>query len=49
MSDGRATKKALSVKWSQARGIKKFPRTLDRSQVSSQHLTSSDKYCEAVP
>jgi len=46
---GPATKKALSVTWSRACGIMKFPCTLDRSRVSSQRLTSSDRYCGAVP
>ena len=35
--------------WSRVRETTKLPRILDRSQVSSQGRTSSDRYCGAVP
>ena len=46
---GPAMEKALSVTRSRVRETTKLPRTLDRSRVSSQRRTSSDKYCGAVP
>jgi len=46
---GPAVEKASSVTRSRVRETTKLRRTLDRSRVSSQRRTSSDKYCAAVP
>jgi len=46
---GPAMGNALSVTWSLVRDTTKLPCTLDRSRVSSQRRTSSDRYCGAVP
>jgi len=46
---GPAMENALSVTRSRVRETTKLPRTLDRSRVSSQRRTSSDRYCGAVP
>jgi len=46
---GPAVEKALSVTRSRVRETTKLPRTLDRSRVSAQRRTSSDRYCGAVP
>ena len=48
---GPAMENALLVKWNREnlRETTKLPHTLDRSRLSSQRRTSSDRYRGAVP